>query len=185
MEQCDESDEWLMAQVASGKRDRLSVLLRRYASPLLTFIRRMTGDLHQSEELFQDVFLAVWIGRHKYQYPRSFRAWLFGIAARKCRAEFRKRAHAGRVCDEQSVAEVLATDSSPAEVAVAAETAALVAAAIARLPRRQRTVVVLRHWNGLSYAEIADVVGRTEATVRSHMFHGLAAIRKYLEPRLQ
>ncbi|MEX0611672.1 MAG: alpha-2-macroglobulin family protein [Pirellulales bacterium] len=47
MEQCDESDEWLMAQVASGKRDRLSILLRRYASPLLTFIRRIERHCDQ------------------------------------------------------------------------------------------------------------------------------------------
>ena len=50
---------------------------------------------------------------------------------------------------------------------------------------QQRTVVVLRVWDGLSYAEIAELVGKQEATVRSHMHHGLAALRKYLEPRLQ
>ena len=46
-------------------------------------------------------------------------------------------------------------------------------------------MVVLRVWQGMSYAEIAETVGRTEATVRSHMHHGLAALRKYLEPRLR
>jgi DNA-directed RNA polymerase specialized sigma24 family protein len=44
---------------------------------------------------------------------------------------------------------------------------------------------VLRIWNGLSYAEIAQTTGVGEATARSHMFHGLAAVRKYLEPRLK
>ena len=51
-------------------------------------------------------------------------------------------------------------------------------------PAQQRVVVVLRLWQGLSYREIADTVGRTEATVRSHMHHGLIGLRKYLEPRL-
>jgi DNA-directed RNA polymerase specialized sigma24 family protein len=46
-------------------------------------------------------------------------------------------------------------------------------------------VVVLRLWNGLSYAEIAATLHRTMATVRSHMFHALNAIRKELEPRLR
>jgi RNA polymerase sigma-70 factor (ECF subfamily) len=55
---------------------------------------------------------------------------------------------------------------------------------VAQLPAQQRAVVVLRVWDGLSYAEIAEAVGRTEATVRSHMHHGLTALRKYLEPRL-
>src|SRR5262245_49892609 len=62
-----ERDEWLMGQVALGKRECLEPLVRRYASPLLTFIRRMVGDAHRSEELFQDVFLAVWNKRTQYQ----------------------------------------------------------------------------------------------------------------------
>lgn len=56
--------------------------------------------------------------------------------------------------------------------------------AVAVLPPQQRSVVVLRVWNAMSYAEIAEVAGCTEATVRSHMHHALAAMRKYLEPRL-
>ena len=51
----------------------------------------MSGDHHRSEELFQDVFLAVWSSAHKYRYPRLFRSWLFGIAAKKCLAERRGR----------------------------------------------------------------------------------------------
>jgi RNA polymerase sigma factor (sigma-70 family) len=53
---------------------------------------------------------------------------------------------------------------------------------VTRLPPQQRAVVVLRVWEGLPYARIAEIVGRTEATVRSHMHHGLAALRKHLEP---
>src|SRR4051812_38446539 len=82
-------DESLVAQVAQGKRDHLEPLVRRYASRLLTFIRRMVGGPHRSEELFQEVFLAVWAKRHQYQSPRPFKAWLYGIAANKCRAEYR------------------------------------------------------------------------------------------------
>lgn len=67
-----ERDEWLMAQLALGKRDHLEPLIRRYANPLLTFIQRMIGDRHRSEELFQEVFLAVWVKRRQYQFPRPF-----------------------------------------------------------------------------------------------------------------
>ena len=178
-------DEWLMAQVAQGKRDCLEPLIRRHASPLLTFLRRLTGDRHRSEELFQEVFLAVWVKRAQYQPVRPFKPWLYAIALNKCRAAFRARALpvALSLADGSAVAPV-APDRSPADTAIATETADLVAAAVTRLPSQQRAVVVLRIWEGLSYAEIAEVVGRTEATVRSHMHHGLAALRKSLEPRL-
>ena len=77
MSQPNQSDEWLMGQVASGKQDNLAALVRRYASPLLTYVQRMVGDRHRSEELVQEVFLRVWLKRKTYRFPRTFRAWLF------------------------------------------------------------------------------------------------------------
>ena len=71
-------------------------------------------------------------------------------------------------------------DVPPPEALIADETAALVSHAVTLLPPPQRAVVVLRIWEGLPYDRIAEVVGRTESTVRSHMHHGLAALRKHL-----
>jgi len=186
MNQPSQSDEWLMGQVAAGKQDCLAPLVRRYASPLLTYIERMVGDRHRAEELFQDVFLAVWAKRKTYKLPKPFRAWLFAIATNACRAAFR-RAGPDIVLplSEYSPESPVSNDPSPAAAAVATETANMVARAVARLPAQQRTVVVLRNWNGLSYAEIAKVIGTTEGTVRSHMHHGLTGMRKYLEPRMK
>ncbi len=179
------SDEELMARVAAGKRDAMDPLIRRYASPLLTFIRRMIGNWHRGEELFQEVFLDVWRQRRRYQYPRPFRAWLFGIAANKCRADFRKLSPAALVEADEHVARPTVGGSSPVEAAIASETATLVAEAVATLPPGQRAVLVLRVWNGQDYAEIAATLGLAESTIRSQMFHAVAAVRRHLEPRLR
>ena len=175
-------DEWWMAEVAKGQREALEPLIRRFATPLLTFLERMTGDRHRAEELFQEVFFAVWKNRGQYQYPRPFKSWLFAIALNQCRVAFRQRAP----LTEPLVAEQVPAlpGASPAEAAIATETATLVSQAVATLPTQQRSVVALRVWQQLSYAEIADIVGTTEGTVRSHMHHALLALRKYLEPRL-
>jgi RNA polymerase sigma-70 factor (ECF subfamily) len=176
----EERDESLMAQVASGRPELLERLVRRHASPLLTFIVRMVGDRHRGEELFQDVFLAVWMKRYQYEYPRPFKPWLYAIALNKCRAAFRVRS----LNTAPLTAEAFCPDTAPPDTAIAAETAAIVSRAVTHLPEQQRAVVVLRIWEGLSYAQIAHAVGCTEATARSHMHHGLAALRKHLEPRL-
>jgi RNA polymerase sigma-70 factor (ECF subfamily) len=180
-----EPDEWLMSQVASDRRDCLAPLVRRYASSLLTFIRRMVGSEHKSEELFQEVFMAVWTKRRLYQYPRPFRPWLFAIAANQCKAAFRSAKPPPVALDENQHAVPLASGPSPVDAAVASETATLVANAVAELPAQQRSVVVLRVWNSLSYAEIGQIVGVSEETARSHMSHGLKALKKVLEPRLR
>jgi RNA polymerase sigma-70 factor (ECF subfamily) len=182
MNLADDRDEWVMVQAARGRPQLLEILVRRHASALLTFIHRMVGDRHRSEELFQDVFLSVWINRARYEFPRPFKPWLYTIALNKCRASFRRRSPPQPLGDGDP--EPPAPDASPLETAVAGETAALVSRAVTELPPQQRAVVVLRIWHDLSYAEIAEVVGCTEATARSHMYHGLAALRQRLEPRL-
>src|SRR5262249_54570037 len=167
MDDRNERDEWLMAQVALGKRDSLEPLVRRYATRLLTFIHHMVRDRHRSEELFQEVFLAVWIKRRQYQFPRPFKAWLYAIAVNKCRAAFRRKGTKDLVSLYQAEpAEPAAAGPSPTDTAIATETAALVAGAVRQLPPQQRVVVVLRVWEGLSYTEIAEALNRTEGTVR-------------------
>ncbi len=80
------SDELLMSQFAKGQAENLAVLLRRHATPLLTFITRMVGNRHRGEEVFQEVFVAVWRKRDSYSFPRPFKAWLYAIALNKSRA---------------------------------------------------------------------------------------------------
>jgi RNA polymerase sigma-70 factor (ECF subfamily) len=182
MDSGQDRDEYLMARVAGGQAELLERLLRRHASPLLTFIQRMVGDSHRAEELFQEVFLAVWIKRRQYEYPRPFKPWLYTIALNKCRAAFRTRNLVAVSLDANNQEPPPAGDPSPPDQVIASETAHLVSQAVTRLPPQQRTVVVLRIWQGLSYAAIGEMVGCTEGTVRSHMHHGLAALREVLQP---
>ncbi len=181
MEAGTERDESLMQLVAAGRADLLEWLVRRHAAGLLTFLARMLGDRHRAEEQFQEVFLAVWLKRRQYQYPRPFRPWLYAIALNRCRAVFRLRTPAPLSLAESPAGD----DASPADQLIAEETADLVSRAVTRLPPQQRAVVVLRIWQGLSYARIAEVVGCTEGTVRSHMHHGLAALREALQPLVE
>jgi RNA polymerase sigma-70 factor (ECF subfamily) len=177
-------DEALMAEVAGGKYESLETLIRRHATPLLSFIHRMTGDYHHSEELFQEVFLAVWCKRHRYEYPRPFKTWLYSIAVNRCRSHFRHGTLPTEPITEKDLPEPALRRNSPVTTAITAERADIIAAAVARLPELQRVVVVLRVWQQLSYAEIAQVLKQSEATVRSHMHRALCALRGRLEGRL-
>jgi RNA polymerase sigma-70 factor (ECF subfamily) len=179
-----ERDEYLMAQVAFGQAEMLETLVRRHATSLLTFLTRMVGDRHRAEELFQEVFLAVWLKRRQYEYPRPFRPWLYAIALNRCRAVFRLRTPAPLSLVTAGAPEPTTPEESPAEQIIASETADLVGQAVTRLPAQQRAVVALRIWQGLPYARIAEIVGCTEGTVRSHMHHGLTALRQALQPLL-
>jgi RNA polymerase sigma-70 factor (ECF subfamily) len=174
-------DEETMARVVAGRSDLLERLVRRHCVRLLTFICRLIGDRQRGEELFQDVFLAVWTKRHQYQYPRPFRSWLYAIAMNKCREQLRRQPRPVVTLGEIDPPSV---EPTPDEEALAEERHSQVLRAINRLSPQQRAVVMLRVWDELSYAEIAEVVGCTEGTVRSHMHLALAALRKELEPHV-
>jgi RNA polymerase sigma-70 factor (ECF subfamily) len=179
-----ERDEDLMWQVAQGCSERLGPLLRRHATPLLSFIHRMVGDRHRSEELFQEVFLAVWLKRGQYQFPRPFKPWLYAVALNRCREALRSRRPGVVQLPDEGERTPCANGPGPPDHIMAAETAEVVAAAVLALPPQQRAVVLLRIWDGLSYADIAPVVGCSLDTVRSHMHHALKALRQALTPRL-
>ena len=123
MDKQQNRDEWLMAEVAEGKREALEPLVRRHATPLLSFLQRMAGDRHRGEDLFQEVFLAVWTKRSQYTFPRPFKPWLYAIALNKFRAELRGRPRAAVALDAESLAD---DDASPLAAAEADETARLV-----------------------------------------------------------
>jgi RNA polymerase sigma-70 factor (ECF subfamily) len=182
------TDDGLMQAVAAGNRDCLEPLVRRYASPLLTFLQRMLVNRDVAEDMFQEVFVAVWQHRRTFRAAKkpedgqSFRPWLFAIARNRCRTEFRKVQPVNVSIEDDLIPDV--RDLSPLDDAIAAETSVLVEHALTHLTPKQRMVVVMRIWNGLSFAEIARAVGCSESTARPHMHHGLASLRRYLEPRM-
>ena len=153
------------------------VLFSREVGYVHRTLLRLGVSARDVEDGVQEVFLAVWLKRAQYQYPRPFRAWLYTIALNRCRAVFRLKRPAPAPLGGQDAA---GDDLSPIEGAISSEMAGLVSQAVTRLPPRQRAVVVLRVWHGLPYGEIADMVDCTEGTVRSHMHHALASLR---EPR--
>ena len=182
----NEPDELLMSQVQKGERRPLEMLVRRYANPLLTFINRMTNNPHNSEDVFQEVFLAVWAKRNLYKYPRPFRPWLYTIAINKCRQAYRKASAASApVVVEPSTFDLRESGSdSPLDTAIATETEQIVQQAVMDLPPQQRIVFVMRVFNGLNYGQIAEAVGKQPATARSLMHYALASVRRALDPQL-
>src|SRR5262249_37672257 len=134
-------DEWLMAQVAVGRRDSLEPLVRRYAGPLAGFIRRVIHDSHRSEELFQEVFLPIWQKRQQYQFPRRLNPWLYALALNRGRVDFPTPPRPVLDLKHDALRAPAASASGPADAAIATETAALVAQAVQQLPPQQRAVV--------------------------------------------
>ena len=172
-----QSDEWLMGQVSRGDRGCLEILVDRFSSPMITFLRRFLGDPHVADEVFQEVFLAVWAKRRQYRFPLTFRSWLFAIAANKSREHFRR---VRRRPSGAELVDVADSESGPMKEAIKAEHAHQVNLALQSLTEQQRSVVIMRVWNGLSYAEIATSIGAKVGTARALMHRALEKLKPTL-----
>jgi RNA polymerase sigma-70 factor (ECF subfamily) len=113
------------------------------------------------------------------------RPWLYQITLNTVRNRVRRPALV-TVAADGPLGNGLAAraDEQPERVAVAAETQTQLASAIARLPKRYATAVVLRHVQGLSYAEVAEVLEQPVGTTKSDVHRGLRLLRVALEPEL-
>lgn len=168
-----ESDEQLMVAFSRGSDDAFSALFLRYKQPLFGFFRRRVADPAQGEELTQETFVAVIRASSRYQPAALFRTYLYAIAFKILRAHRRKAAFRATFLGEQP------PDLEPS-VENAIEAQVLMRQAVGKLERLDREILMLREFEQLSYAEIAELLGLPLNTVRSRLFRARTALHSLL-----
>jgi RNA polymerase sigma factor (sigma-70 family) len=165
------SDELLMAAFARGSNDAFGELFSRYKQPVFGFFRRRVTDPAVAEELTQETFVAVLGAASRYEPSATFRTYLYAIGFNVLRAHRRKAAFRGMFAGvaEQEPA---ARNSLDAEV--------VLRDAMRRLDRVDREILLLREFEELSYAEIAELLKLPLNTVRSRLFRARMALRGML-----
>jgi RNA polymerase sigma-70 factor (ECF subfamily) len=162
-----ESDEELMAGVARGEARALGSLVERHGARLHAHLARMTGSIDDADDLLQETWVRVARSARTYEPGRAVRPWLFGVATNLARDLGRRRAVRARA--------VLAPPDPPG--AAAMERIAL-RERVARLPERLRQVVLLRFYEDLGEAEMAEALGIPRGTVKSRLHGAIRALRQ-------
>lgn len=155
-------------------------LVDAYQDRLVRYAFTRLGDLHDAEDVVQDVFVRVfgdWAGGTGI---RSFGPYLYRAAANACTDLLRKRRHIDAAEDARSAQEMAADRPDAAELAAAADELQRIKALLARIPDRQAEIIRLRCLDGLSFAEIAEVVGCRRSTAKSRFRYGLRKLREFL-----
>lgn len=186
-------DAHILGEVATGNLRRFDVLVDRYKARLVRYIRHRVPDLHHAEDLAQESFLRMFRAARAggYSGRASVATWLFTIAdncVTDClRASGRRplalESDTGGPSDSPA-ASVLesrpAGDSDPLEAAAHRESLGRAEALLAPLPDEQRRVVALKVLGGLTFAEIAELVGCPVGTAKSRLLYGLRRIQASL-----
>jgi RNA polymerase sigma-70 factor (ECF subfamily) len=166
------SDDELMALCAAGLGTAFDQLLARHERGLRAFCARLLGSHQLGDDMAQEVFLEIWRTRARYHPQGRFRAFMFAAARNRCLTMLRQRK-----ADPPAEAALIAAEGA-LELLLAEERRRRLLALVARLPPRLRDVVWLRYAGELDHAEIAAIVGRPVATVRSRMFLALRRLRR-------
>jgi len=175
------TDEQLMAAFSGGSTEAFSELFSRYKQPVFGFFRRRLPDPEQAEELAQETFLAVLRASSRYEPRALFRTYLYAIVLKILRAHRRKTAFRATFLGAKDKAR---EPASP----VTADAELFLRQAVAKLERTDREILLLREFEQLSYAEIANLLKLPINTVRSRLFRARMALRDLLTaplPKLQ
>jgi len=160
----------------------------RYAVMVFNLALRLSGDPDEAADLTQEIFLRVYRHLDSFSGRSALKTWIFRVALNHCRerlSRFRPLTQPiGDAVDGDGTggeASIADPRRGPEELAVAADLGRQVAGALARLPPPFREAVVLRDLQGLSYEEIAAVLGVRVGTVRSRIARGREQLRGLLE----
>ncbi len=191
----NDPDVALMLRVKRGDLSAYEELVEKFKQPVMNLVCRLINDLDEAEDIAQNVFVQVWKTRERYEPASKFSTWLFTIARNLGLNEIRRRTrHPADSLDEprpDNDAQPLrvvedAARPVPADAALSTELRAKVEEALMDLPEKQRTALLLCREGGVSYEEIAGVLGGLSLTaVKSIIFRGRAELKKRLKPYLK
>ena len=167
-----------MRRWAEGDRAAFEEIVRQWERPIARFLARLCGDAEEASDLTQEVFLRVYLRRAGYRDEGHFRTWLYQIALNLARDMARRKAR-------KPVIPLRTEHDSPGSMELddGSERAASVAAALAELPVAQREVVVLRHYEDLSFEAMASLLGTPSTTLKSRFAVAMQKLEQALTAR--
>jgi len=180
------TDRALLERVAGGDQDAFAVLYRRYERPVFGVLLRMTGQRALAEEWLQEAFTRVWLGAGSHDPSRGeVKPWIYTIALNTARSELaRKRHRTPHVSIDESGLDLPGEGAGEISGRLdEAHRATVVAEALRELPDFMQEVVVLRCSRELTFAEIAEVTGAPEGTLKSRFHRAVAALRQVVRRR--
>ncbi len=183
------SDEQLMWRVKlQDDAEAFASLMSRWQRPIENLCIRMTGDLQRAEDLAQTAFARIFARRADWEPTGKFSTFLWRVALNLCHDELRRTKRRGE-CSLDALDEVgdsqpdfiASEEPAPDEQADSRERAELVRNALLKLATHYREVVVLRHYEGLKFHEIGEVLAIPEGTAKSRMAEALTQLNRLLK----
>jgi RNA polymerase sigma-70 factor (ECF subfamily) len=180
------TDEELVARSRGGDAESFNQLVVRWERPIYALAYRVIGREEDARDVCQETFLRAFRALGGFKGQAKFSSWLYRIALNLCRDWIRRQrrtpvAEAPEGVDLLDLAAEQAPSESVEELVARRELGRAVAKAMAALPEDQRTAIILKEYHGLTFQEIADLLGCPLSTVKTRLYQGLTVLRRQLE----
>ncbi len=183
----DPPDESLMADFASGSQASFELIFERYSSHIINFAYRFLNSRDEAEDIAQEAFLRVYMTKERYDPGRSFRSWIFSIAAHLISNQIRSRKRHPKESldktqqdsDGNSYGGEIEDGSSlkSEDILERQQLVRQVQEALRKLPENQRTAVVLARFEEMSYEEISVTMDVSVTAVKSLLFRARQSLK--------
>jgi RNA polymerase sigma-70 factor, ECF subfamily len=179
------TDEELVARSIGGDADSFNELILRWERPIYALAYRTIGREEDARDVCQETFLRAFRALPGFRGQAKFSSWLYRIALNLCRDWIRRERRAKVVqapetLDIVEMAAALEPSETVEDPVTRKDLARAVERAMASLPEEQRTAIVLKEYHGLTFQEIADLVGCPLSTVKTRLYQGLTVLRREL-----
>ena len=174
----DMTDAAVVRRVLAGDTDAFAILVDRYYDRYLRFATNMLGDPAEAEEALQDSFLRAYRSLPRYEDRERFGAWLFRIVTNRCRTAATRRARRERVLVHSDSALTAAATQHPAEQQAWREA---IERALGQLHAEQREAFLLKHVEGLSYEDMAEITGVGISALKMRVKRACDRLRELLQ----
>lgn len=184
------SDHALIEATKNGDEQAFSEIIGRYRNPITNYLYRFLNDYEEAVDLAQETFVRVYFAIDRYHTGFAFSTYIYRIATNLAISELRKRKRRTLLSltglfqsDPEETAEYQPKDDRPLpdEDLIESEQNQIIARAITALPPKYRVPIVLRDVEGLSYEEVAGVMGLGLGTTKSRISRGRALLREKLD----
>lgn len=169
-------DHELMRRVANGDLDAFSDIVSRYQQTAIEIAVRFTADPVEAQDIAQDTFLKILTAAPRYKPSGSFRSYLITVLSRLCLDRHRRKSPVYT----ENIPDISDPALDPRSLRERSVRNQRIAAALARLPENQRLVVILRYYESMGYAGIAQSLGTTEKSVEHLLARGRRRLAQLL-----
>ena len=180
------SDEDLVARSIAGDTDSFNQLVKRWERPIYALAYRTLGRDEDARDVTQETFLRAFRSIGGFRGQAKFSSWLYRIALNLCRDWIRQERRAPVVQAPEGIDVIeMASEPEPGEsiedVVARRNLSAHVQRAMATLSEEQRSTIILKEYQGLTFQEIADLQGCPLSTVKTRLYQGLTVLRRELD----